>query len=527
SIQDAGVGWFVGSSGRMPLSTSVCDTDPNSPCCRSCAVNETTAPEGCGPLLEDAKCKNPPTTNPRYNTWEPNRDNLNLRCYNQHQRFGFDLLYSTNRYVNALNQRTIQLDSNPNVTVTNPLYDNAGSDKAPRDTSLVFLAGIVGVPWQDIADADSLTGPGLNYLTAKELNAPDADGHTRWDYLLGSPFARPVVAPLDPFMRESIAERSGTNTLAVPPVSIAPANSMNPKANVINGHEQVIPDNQDDLQYACTFPLQMTRDCAENDSACDCSAAKGGKTDALLAANSPLCQPPGGGPASTTQYSAKAYPGARELQVLKDFGDNAIVASICPKITDPANADYGYNPAVGAIIERLKEALKGKCLPRPLEVDDQGQVLCKVIEAQKANCNCDPNEGRGPADPQILAAVRAQLQETGNCGNTGQASCDSWCECEIIQETRDNLKACQGASGGIPAGYCYVDANAKNGATAAQSAEIDSALLKCPANQQQLLRFVQGPSGSPTPAQGSVAFIACLGAPVGSGSAAVAGGAGM
>ena len=46
--------------------------------------------------------------------------------------------------------------------------------------------------------------------------------------------------------------------------------------------------------------------------------------------------------------------------MLRDFKDNAIVASICPKNTVPANGlmaaedpNYGYNPAVGAIIDRV------------------------------------------------------------------------------------------------------------------------------------------------------------------------------
>ena len=41
------------------------------------------------------------------------------------------------------------------------------------------------------------------------------------------------------------------------------------------------------------------------------------------------------------------------------------------------------------------------------------------------------------------------------------------------------------------------------------------ALAKCPANQQQLLHFVDQDSAHKTPAQGAVAFIACLGAPIG------------
>ena len=512
SIRDDSVGWFVGSSSRMPLSTKVCETDPNNKCCRSCAQKEGGPPDGCVALTADETCKNKTATQ-QFAAWDATHDALNLRCYNQHQRFGFDLLYETQRYVSALTNKTIALQSNSRVVVTNTLYDNTGSDKAPRDTSLVFLAGIVGVPWQDIADAPSLTGAGLNYLTAKELATPDAAGKTRWDYLLGTPGVTP---PLDPFMIETTEPRSGINTLAQPPVAIVPATSTMPHANAINGHEQNIPQF-DDLQYACIFPLQTPKLCAKGDPACDCSPDKTAAgmpetSNAVIAANSPLCQ---GGANINTQTSAKAYPGARELTVLRDLKDNAIVASICPKVTvakGPPEGDpnYGYNPAVGAIIERLKEALKGKCLPRPIDTDKDpdsptvGQVLCKVIEAQKDGCDCVNTPGRKEADAQILGPVQAQLKASGYCDGPSQTgnACKTWCQCEIVQATgAADVAACQQGTSAKP-GYCYIDATSNS-----------PLLAKCPSNQQQLLNFV-GDSSNPTPAPGAVAFIACLGSAV-------------
>lgn len=523
SIRDDGVGWFVGATAQaMPKSTAACATNPNDACCRSCATSETSPPPGCStPLSADAVCKdNPPNS---YVTWDRTQDSPNLRCYKQRQRFGFDLLYETQRYVNALKNTTIALQSNPNIAVTNPLYDATGSDKAPRDPSLVFLAGIVGVPWQDIATDDSLTGAGLTYLTAQELQAKD-----RWTALLGNPAASPPTPPTDPFMIETTGNpmealgsgpRSGTNPFTG--TDIIPSTSNNPKESPINGHEQNVPDLAD-LQYACTFPLRTAKTCAPADNACDCSPNKDGDSSAVTAANSPLCQ---GGANINTQTHAKAYPGARHLQVLKDFGDNAIVASICPKVTTPtgpaaSDPNYGYNPAVGAIIERLKEALQGKCLPRPLEPNtdttspEYGQVQCKVIEAQQNGCNCAA-AGRAPTDDQILAAVRTQLKSSGNCGNTGQPKCETWCTCEILQSKGDDLAKCQSGQAPSTPGYCYVNK------------ALDKAGLtdKCPANTPQLLRFAEA-GGTPTPAQGSVAFIACLGAPVGVGSSA-AGGPGM
>jgi len=473
SIRDDQVGWFVGANGRMPLSTKVCESNPNDPCCRSCAQSGDP-PAGCQPLSADDNCKNIPAGG-NYAVWDPGHDSLNLRCYNQHQRFGFDLLYDTNRYVSALRNTSIALQSNPKVVITNPLYDSTGSTKPPRDPSLVFLAGIVGVPWQDIADDASLgDAKALTYLTAKQLAEKG-----RWTVLLGDPKASPPTPPTDPFMIETPLPRSGTNPIVQ--VAIAPANSTNPKASVINGHEQNIP-LFDDLQYACTFPLQQPKTCMNGDSACDCSPDKNGKLDAVVAANSPLCQGPTG-TITAVQTSAKAYPGARELQVLKDFGNNAIVASICPKVTttaDPASdPNYGYNPAVGAIIERLKDALKGKCLPRQIQTDDTGQVLCKVVEAQKGtSCDCKQS-GRKDVDPKLIAPVRTQLQLTGQCGTGTQAPCDQWCQCEIEQFSGEDLASCQAGGGTANAGYCYVDANTDKG----------NLLKDCPDTQRQLLRF--------------------------------------
>ena len=497
SIRDDGVGWFVATSGTpMPRATAACASNPNDPCCRSCAQNESAPPTGCVSLSADAVCGMAPAGQP-YATWDTLHDSLNMRCFNQHQRFGFDLLYPTARYVTGLTSPTLTLQSDGKTVVTNPLYDTAGRTASPRDPSLVFLAGIVGVPWQDIADDASLTGVGLNYLTAQQLVAEN-----RWPLLLGDPQASPPVPPSDPFMIESLTPRSGTNPITND--AIVPATSLNPTASPINGHEQN-PTDQGDLEFACTFPLATPRTCAPGSSACDCSPTSGGDLSLVTAYNSPLCQPPTGGAPTSTQSYAKAYPGARELQVLKDFGDNGVVASICPKLTssaDPASdPNYGYNPAVGAIIDRLKEALQGKCLPRALAPDPvTQQVPCDVIEAQKSGCDCTL-PGRGPADPTVIPAVLAQLQASGNCGGAGQVACSTFCECAILQESGDGLIACQ-ADQAAPPGYCYIDD------------PNSPAVVNCPVNQKRLLRFVDSDATHQTPAAGAIAFIACEGAPL-------------
>jgi hypothetical protein len=71
----------------------------------------------------------------------------------------------------------------------------------------------------------------------------------------------------------------------------------------------------------------------------------------------PLCQSESGG-YDQTQRSAGAYPSLRQLQVLYDSGDNSSVASICPKTIDEGASDFGYRPAVDALLTRLSPLLR-------------------------------------------------------------------------------------------------------------------------------------------------------------------------
>jgi len=496
SIRDDGLGWMIGANPRLPKATAVCDSNPNDPCCRSCASAESTPPAGCAPLGADAACKDASSA-----TLDLQHDPLNLRCYAQRQRFGLDLLYPTERYVEGLKRATLPLPSDPSKVVVNPLFASE-SGKRPRDPSQVFLAGIVGVPWQDLATSASLSSDSLEYLSARELAEKD-----RWSVLLGEASALPPVAPSDPFMIESIEPRSGTNPLTHMP--IVPPTSTNPKESPINGHERNMPE-LDDLQYACIFPLATPKVCENGDALCDCSASSAGALTQVTAINSPLCQPPGGGPAGSTQYFAKANPGTRELTVLRDFGENAIAGSICPKSTSSIDAsndpNYGYNPAFTAIVDRLKEALVGKCLPRALTTieDPTGgsakTVGCNVIEAQPST-SCDCNKpGRSEAPSALLPAVFRQLRNTGSCGEgTGQSKCDAedFCVCQIKQETGDDLVACIANQSSAP-GFCYIDD------------PTSSALAQCPRNQPQTLRFI-GEGAATIPAAGARLFLACDG----------------
>jgi hypothetical protein len=427
-------------------------------------------------------------------TYTAAEDPPNLRCWNQKRRYGADFLYPFERYVAGFTET--KLLSRRGQVVQNPLYDDlsAACNKATgagcvgeRDASLVFVAGIVGVPWQDIAvDPTDLT---KGYLTATQLTDMNV-----WAKIVGVPNDQqnayaPPIAPNDPHMLESIVPRPG-----LPPPSSAP------DADPINGHEwdpsQVAPPNAD-LQYACTFPLPATKTCTEGID-CDCFVPPGG--NAAAAAN-PLCQ--NGGMYSNVQTRAKAYPGIRELQVLEGLGDQAIVASICPaNVTNMNAADYGYRPAVGALINRLRSPLRTRCLPRQLVVKPGGEVPCVIFEAfdppPGASCDCG-----GPArsfvasdSPRITAEVRRQ----GTC----------FCEIAQLIDAKDSQHPAAGTicrtnvspPADEPSGWCYVDP-AQAGANAAGQCQIVST---CPPTDRRIIRFVDTAS---EPRNGATGLLVC------------------
>jgi hypothetical protein len=332
SVQDEGYGYLV-TRGRSAMfrSTSACGADPNHNCCQSCG--EATAHTGCPPIALDAEC-----SQGRYLPTE--RDDLNLRCFDQKRRFGFDLLYPISRYVSAFSGGAVP-DAQGNL-VPNPLFHRAGRD---RDPLLFSFSVLAGVPWQDLATSASLNGASLEYLTASELQTEG-----RWPIILGDP--QTYTPPTDPFMRESSEPRSGDNPITHE--LITTSSSLDPNANSINGHEQVNVGNRD-LQYACTFALPEPIICDQAAAAagrgCDCFTEE-------LSFNRPVCNPPGGGVAATTQYGGKAYPALRPLAVAKALGQRAVLGSICaPNTHDEEQLDFGYRPLFGALGRRIAETL--------------------------------------------------------------------------------------------------------------------------------------------------------------------------
>jgi hypothetical protein len=471
SLRDDGQSWLAARSTPLFRSTSACARSPNDPCCQSCASPRLA---NCPDVATDAECNR--------GQLETGEDDLNLRCWQQKRRFGVDFMYPTLRYSDALSSSVVT--SLGGQARQNPLFA-APAGFLARDPSLIYLAGIVGVPWQDIADEPSLSGKGLRYLTASELSA-----RGRWDVILGDPEANPPVLPSDPFMVESTQDRTflpiSQRNPVVGDVRLVGASSLDPHANVINGHEQV-DLSHGDLQYACTFPLDVPRVCdqaaLDAGKGCDCYQDD-------VAYNRSICQPPSMGSADIIQRSAKAYPGLRHLQVLKEVGDAAIVASICPKVLDKSADDYGYNPAVAALIDRVTNSVVRRCLPRALPLDAGGRVPCEVVQAfprPAEGCGCAALGLVEIADPTLGDAVQSKLEDLGQCGST-DPKCTALCRCELPQLAGQALEICQNAQQTADiSGFCYISAT--TGEPAVGNAEF---VRDCPGTGRRDLRILRG-----------------------------------
>jgi hypothetical protein len=329
--------------------SSACASDPNDKCCYACPLQP---PAGCA---VDPACT-ADAANP--NRLAPAQDGHNLRCFDQKRRFGVDFLYPTQRYVNALITFELcksTLDLSTTDCALADLFANPLYDPAQRSRSQVVISGLLGVPWQPLAAEHNAAGSTLppEVLRFKSSSELSAQGDDTWAQVLGSPgvpwraasgtrqevLSVPRIPPALPQMVESELPRAG----------VAPGNP-------INGDEfdtaSRVGGTPDDLEYACIYPLPSPIDCAALDPStqnCDCF---GGDN------TSPVCEAtPGVSSAGTTQYWGKAYPGLRQLQVLKELGENAVVGSACPRNTsNPVAPDYVYRPAIGALLERLQAA---------------------------------------------------------------------------------------------------------------------------------------------------------------------------
>lgn len=304
--------------------------NPNDPCCLSCGQ----APGSCPP---DPMCQSNPTSSAA-------EDDVSLRCFDQKRRFGIDALYPTSRYVKGLTAPTVTDVSG--ASVPNPLYSHLQPTDGLamiRDPGMVVLAGLVGVPWQDVAkDPKSFAkGP----MSSAELSM-SSGGTTRWDVIAGNPGT--YVAPLDPLMKADWHVRTGKN----PVTGVAIAGPLPPDQNPINGNDYTIASaDPNDLQYACVFPLSTPRDCSQPGVVgCDCGMATNDK---------PVCAPNQAMVGQNTlQTRAKAYPAPRQLAVLQGLEAQGVVGSVCAEKNAPTNAvATWYQPALDALHDRLKARL--------------------------------------------------------------------------------------------------------------------------------------------------------------------------
>jgi hypothetical protein len=577
SMRDNTFAWVAMTAGggfRMWRGSAPCKDNPNDPCCYSCMLADTKFGVSQACLDKDPTCRQGDAGGKMATA----DDDVNMRCRAMKKRFGYDFLFPPSRYVNALTKLKLCPDQDygdldcdckeanskgiachPGNPVDNPLYQNLNPKYTPSGPSrtsadAVFLAGVIGVPWQDVA-VDPSDNATLELKLASQLN---------WDW-----FAPPVSADYattqlgDPLMRESSKPRTDdTRPHPVTNQPIAGPDSAR-MANKINGHEWNTSDK--DVQFACIFSLDvqltagknatrncnLTTECGADDGSdaykvcsrrfdgCSCTLSTTDPKSPLdpTLTHSPLCQDTAGNYTSGTQYFAKGYPGLRELQVLRGFyesdgKDNAIVGSICPKdlTADKTSSGYGYNPAVKSLVDRLKSKLSGTCLPRALIPQEDGTVPCAIVEAIPPNaardwCDCAANlRDPVPADSTLANAIEGTLQREGYCGGgNGQPNCSEFCFCrlkELVPTSSDPAIAAAGTrcltetnveKNTTPPGFCYVDP--------AQGKGVDAVVASCKPNEKRIIRIVGDERQSPpprlsAPAPGRV-FIACSGAAYG------------
>jgi hypothetical protein len=540
SLRDTDVGYVAARTDMSILGGSpMCATNPNDKCCYSCTASP---PAGC-----------PACASPAPAAVDDGPYQANLRCWQQKRRFGYEFMYPTSRYVVGLTKKVLCPDQsfgdmdcdceqahklgagcNPGSRqLPNPLYSNTvgvlnngqgivGYPNAiPRtDNSNVLLAGIVGVPWQDISEPQSqAAGVALNYIPVSDARWTDPNGI--WSTIYGDDSAN--IVPADVHMVESVVPRAGL-----------PGPTAATNADSINGHEYTTAFQ--DLEYACTYRLPASRACACNPGSTDYAACvyknpndccnltytadgRGGPGGTF---SKPLCN-------GNSQESAKAYPGLREIAVLHDYAlltagaapGNSIVASICPKDLTPgqeASPGYGYNPAVAALIDSIKVQLQPLCLPTPINVNaSTGTVPCSAVEVVSAatvsatGMDCASYcTSKGRTSPSVAAAadLRVAMQQSGLCDVGSQPACDSLCKCQLQQEIGANLTTCQNATDGsqasLPPGFCYVDPS--------QGVGSQALVAGCPTTHQAIVRYVGNnisAGAAAVPLAGAYVFMSC------------------
>ncbi|MBP9113919.1 MAG: hypothetical protein KBF88_13995 [Polyangiaceae bacterium] len=340
-----GRGWIYLQSNHVKGGTPECATDPNSKACTSCYLIEN------GPRCPDG------------NYLSDRMDPANLRFVDMKRRFGVDPRFPVRRYAEGFTRSSVPdrrgehpadgrggayRDYVGSANCTNPLFaaslpasgnvdTEAGKDalcnlpKGPRTPDQIVFAVMGGVPWQLLTDKPEEMSNSNHGSYKRTLDRAD------WIRILGrdpDSFDRTGISP---FMIESALARAG---IATP--------------NEVNLGEW--NTKQSELQYACTFSLQLSgpvsrKTCTNpSDDACPCF--RNSAVNVPLRTESPIC-------ARELQVAARANPSIRALQVARDLGGQSIVGSICPRTLDgiPEEEAFGYNPTMQLVIDRLSEGL--------------------------------------------------------------------------------------------------------------------------------------------------------------------------
>ncbi|MCW5812094.1 MAG: hypothetical protein KIT84_13805 [Labilithrix sp.] len=299
-----------------PRGTAACDTTPESADCTSCGLARVCDPSAsaCQKLRSDVACTTAPSGGPTGEGYAghiaPDGDNLNIRFFDMKRRFGVDPRYPVERYVAAFTGRKLPNRASEHVeaqttgrreigpysqaeTCANPLFSgdlpskegdelcNLGPGKrTPADVVIALLAGAV---------------PAL------------VEGTPDWTGLLGKDPERGDRSGIDPHMLLSVEPRPQLTGADLP----IGDNGSDP----VHGREWNTMKRN--FQFACSFPLDVPRDCTKPGPECAC-------LDTTV--TWPLC----GWEGNQWQLRGYALPGVRELEVMRGLGDRGLlVGSVC------------------------------------------------------------------------------------------------------------------------------------------------------------------------------------------------------
>ena len=418
SVSEAKDAWKVGEPSPRARSSSGCEVDPQSPCCRSCDSDETAPPDGCSALADDPVCAEQPS-------YEWAEDPLNLRCFDQKRRFGESHLFPIERYVRGL--RDPWVETRAGELAPNPLFAEG------RTPDMVGVLVLAGVPWQELAQSSS-SDEVLRFHASVDYEKAGLWGRLLGDESSGAP-------PGDPHMIASIEPRPG---LALD------ASAWDP----IHGHEVVRQDTLD-VQYSCIFDLPQPRECsAESDCICPEEDAE-----------NPLCRDDDG-EYGTVQRRAQAYPPVRLAEFARALGPQAMLGSICPRTLSESDRtlNFGYAAAFAQLGEvAYRNRFVGlDCFAPGLPLDDQQLPACRLIEAYPTGLSCE-SIGRRPATGAYAETALERL------GQWGIANDPTLCEVMPFPGSPDQpdseYASCQNElhpdlEG---PGYCYVDKHLEMG----------------------------------------------------------------